>query len=329
MSPKRLLPVAALSLTAATLIISAPSSAATTEARTSANWAGYSAEGAQFSKVSGSWVQPEANCDTGTGDAAFWVGLGGATQDSQALEQAGTEVDCTSGSPVYSAWYELVPAAPVKFDLAVSPGDKLSTTVGVDGNQVSISMTNQTTGKTASKQLQMDNPDTTSAEWIAEAPSACQGGSLANCTPVALADFGSVDFTNATATSANQTRPISGWNATAMQLSPSEDQFASSQGGSGTGAVPTDLTSDGSGFTVSTQSGGGEDQQTTTPDGSGYGGGYGDGGYSVDPYGSGSGDGGYGYSGGGGYGYSNGGGYGDGSYSWGGGDPGYGYSYGY
>jgi hypothetical protein len=114
-------------------------------AQSSANWAGYAATGAQFSQVSGSWVQPQANCDSGSGDAAFWIGIGGATQESSALEQAGTEVDCNSGSPVYSAWYELVPAAPVTIDLAVQPGDRISSTVGVDGHQVSIALTNDTT----------------------------------------------------------------------------------------------------------------------------------------------------------------------------------------
>src|ERR1700755_417444 len=111
MSPKRLLSVAA-----ATMITTASASAATTDATTSANWAGYAASGTNFQKVSGSWTQPAASCDNGTGDAAFWVGLGGASQGSHALAQAGTEVDCSSGQPVYSAWYELVPAAPVKFD---------------------------------------------------------------------------------------------------------------------------------------------------------------------------------------------------------------------
>ncbi len=317
MHTKRLLPVAALSLTAATLVAAAPSSAAVTDARVSSNWSGYAASGAQFSKVSGSWVQPEANCDSGSGDAAFWVGLGGADGQSHALEQAGTEVDCSSGSPDYSAWYELVPAAPVKFDnLSVSPGDKITTTVGVDGTQVSIAMTNETTGQNATKQLQMDNPDVSSAEWIAEAPSACQGGSLDNCTPVALADFGTIDFTAATATAGGQTGPISNWSTTAMQLSPdAQNQFAGGGFGepgaqdqgatSGAGAVPSDLGADGASFSVSVQNAG--DAQPSTPDvspdaqGDGYG--YGDGGY-------------------GDYGY------GDGGYGWGG-DPGYGYGYGF
>ena len=189
-------------------------------AEPSSNWAGYAASGAQFSKVSGSWTQPTASCDSGSGDAAFWIGIGGASQGSNALEQTGTEVNCDTGTPTYSAWYELVPAAPVTIDMAVNPGDKISSTVGVDGNKVSIHLKNETTGKTFDKTLQMDNPDTSSAEWIAEAPSACQGGTSGNCQPVPLADFSSVDFTKASATADGQTGSISDFNATPMQLQP-------------------------------------------------------------------------------------------------------------
>ena len=39
----------------------------------------------------------------------------------------------------------------------------------------------------------MSNPDTSSAEWIAEAPSQCDGSG--SCQPLPLADFGTVQFT--------------------------------------------------------------------------------------------------------------------------------------
>ena len=45
----------------------------------------------------------------------------------------------------------------------------------------------------------MSNPDISSAEWIAEAPSTCSQG-LSSCTPLPLADFGTVQFTSASAT---------------------------------------------------------------------------------------------------------------------------------
>jgi hypothetical protein len=349
---KRLLPIAVLSLAAATLVASSASAETAGDAQVSANWAGYAASGTQFSKVSGSWVQPTASCDSGSGDAAFWVGIGGATGESQALEQAGTEADCSNGgSPTYTAWYELVPAAPVTTDLAVKPGDTISTTVGVDGNQVSISMTNKTTGKSFNKTLAMDNPDTSSAEWIAEAPSACQGSALGDCQTLPLADFGTVSFADASATAGGHSGPISDpqWSAQAMQLAPGGTggrgggEFAGIGSGDAAGtssasAVPSTLAASGSAFSVAWQASASSSDgsqpsspgqsvvpQTGGDDGygsgdGGYGGGYGDGGY------SGGGDGyGYGYGhGGGGYGYGG----GDGYPYGGGGGGGYGYGYG-
>jgi hypothetical protein len=322
----RLLGAAAISLAAAAVLASSASAASATDAQMSSNWAGYAATGSQFSKVSGSWVQPSAGCDSGGGDAAFWVGIGGATGESNALEQTGTEVDCSNGSPAYSAWYELVPAAPVTIDLPVKPGDRISATVGVDGDQVSIAMTNQTTGKSFNKTLQMDNPDTSSAEWIAEAPSACQGSADGECQTLPLADFGSVSFSGATATGGGQTGTAADWNATPMQLSPSASgalgggQFGPGMGdGSGSdaasaGAVPSELSGDGGAFSVAWSAQ--DAQQQTAPDTGGYGGGYGYGsgnGYDGggNGYGGGYDDGGgYGYGGGGGYGYDGGSGYG-------------------
>src|SRR5690349_15017483 len=101
---------------------SASADATTSQAEVSQNWAGYvaggSSPGKQFSSVSGSWVQPTVKCGAGQTYSAFWVGLGGSAGGSSALEQTGTQADCTAdGGTEYYAWYELVPAAPVKLDL--------------------------------------------------------------------------------------------------------------------------------------------------------------------------------------------------------------------
>ena len=94
----------------------------------STNWAGYAVTtpamgvpGTSFTDVTGTWMQPRVRCPTGeVGAAAFWVGLGGWEQTSQALEQIGTEADCnTRGQVTYSAWYEIVPAGPVRLKLTV------------------------------------------------------------------------------------------------------------------------------------------------------------------------------------------------------------------
>ena len=156
------------------------------------------------------------------------------------------------------------------------------------------------------KTLQMPNQtDTSSAEWIAEAPSQC-GQGASGCTPLPLTDFGTVQFSDATATSTDgHTGTISDpeWSAAAVTLSPgasggraSVRQFASTSTDSTGGATPSSLSSDGSSFSVawSDQSSSTGTSPTSVGSGSGYPYGYGGG----DPYGGGGsnpyGDGGYG-----------------------------------
>src|SRR5262249_26406760 len=116
------------------------------------------------------------------------------------LEQVGTEVDCTAlGQPRYTAWYELVPALSKTVKLVVSAGDRISGSVTVAGQQVTVSLKNLTRGTSFSKVLQMAAPDTTSAEWIAEAPSACDS-TASRCRQVSLTNFGTVRFSRSSAT---------------------------------------------------------------------------------------------------------------------------------
>jgi hypothetical protein len=299
----------------ATTMAAQTSTRMATQASASGNWSGYavgsSDSSQQFTNVSGSWTEPSANCNAGQGVASFWVGLGGAGQDSQALEQTGTEVDCSTGTPKHSAWWEIVPAAPVQFNLPVSAGDHMSARVTVDGNNVTMSLKNDTTGQSASKTQRADTVDLSSAEWIAEAPSQCdQGG---NCTPLPLADFGKVNFTNSSATAGGHTGTISdsSWQAQPIELSPGASMgggFVSDTTTSSAGAQPTDVSSDGSAFSVSWSS-----DSTGVSTSGGSGGSSGGGGYGPGAgYGDGSGYGaGSGYGDGSGYGAGSG--YGDGS----------------
>jgi Peptidase A4 family len=239
---------------------SASAAVVSSQAAASANWSGYVASGKQFSAVSGSWVQPTANCTTGQGNAAFWVGLGGSGgQQLQALEQVGTEADCANGSsPSHFAWYELVPAAPVRLNLTISPGDHVTGRVAVNGTNVTVSLSDNSTGASARKTLQMSNPDVSSADWIAEAPSSCDGSG--NCQPVPLTDFGTVSFTNASATADGHTGTPSDSAWTTQPVALSGD--AGSGGGgfvtdqSSASAVPSTLSADGSSFSVASHSSG-------------------------------------------------------------------------
>jgi hypothetical protein len=175
---------------------------AVTNPSVSLNWAGYAISGSSgvvrhFKRVTGSWVEPTVTCTPGSPTySAFWVGLGGLSASSHALEQTGTEADCgTAGVAHYTAWYELVPSAPVTLALTVSPGDVISAAVSVAGKEVTVELTDETSGRSVSRRLHFADPDTTSAEWIAEAPSACnEGGS---CTALPLSDFGAVQFSDA------------------------------------------------------------------------------------------------------------------------------------
>lgn len=251
MSKKRLLVWLALAgtLTAVGLLFPPPRAhAATGPAAGSANWSGYVAGSSSgstgFSRVSGSWVQPQADAGAGDGDSAFWVGLGGESGQSDSLEQIGTQADVTNGQTEYYAWYELVPAGQVKLDLAIHPGDHISASVAVSGSNVTVSLANLTSGQSYTNTLQMSNPETSSAEWIAEAPSADDG--QGDLQPLPLADFGTVGFTSASATADGHTGTISdpSWSAQPVAL----DQSSSAT------AQPSSLSSDGSSFSVAWQS---------------------------------------------------------------------------
>jgi hypothetical protein len=322
--------------------IASASAATDVQKASSGNWSGYvvgassdgdsSSAATTFKTVTGSWVEPTAKCSSSATYSAFWVGLGGA-DGKEALEQDGTEANCDAdGTAHYYAWYELVPKAPVRADLAVHPGDHMTATTTVDGHDVTETIVNHTTGQTYSKTLTMSNPDVATAEWIAEAPSQCQTGAT-NCTALPLSNFGKVSFTSAGATdSSGQTGTISSgdWATAALSLNSSDsssglgamgDSYSYSYGYGGYGgysdsgsastgsATPSSLTDGGAAFTVS--------YKAESSASSGEGSSYGYGGSSGDGYGS---SGGYGYPSG--YGYS--GGYGDGyGYS---GSDGYGYS---
>ena len=231
---------------------------------TSSNWSGYAVTGPSaspvaFTTVSGSWTQPAVTCSRsgGASYSAFWVGLGGFVQGSQALEQIGTESDCTaSGQARYSAWYELVPAPSQPVNLTVAPGDAIAATVAVSGTTVTMTLADQTTGQSFTQTATVASPDTTSAEWIAEAPSSCNS-SGSRCTTLPLANFGSVSFSGSSATGNGAAASVSGssWDAEAITLRGSgssslrgRGRFGSAQGS--VTATPSALSTDGASFSV-------------------------------------------------------------------------------
>jgi hypothetical protein len=221
---------------------------------TSSNWAGYAVTHRKpFTSVTGKWVQPTATCvDLSSTYSAFWVGLGGFSANSFAVEQTGTLANCSDGSPSYTAWYELYPKPPVMLRTAVHPGDTLSATVSVSRKTVVIRLRNVTTGKLFTKRLRMNRPDLGSAEWVAEAPSGCD--SAGNCSTLPLTNFGTVAFSHGTATVKGHKGHISDpvWSETTIELHGDlNDPNNPSQAGAN--AIPRGLGPDGGSFAIDWQ----------------------------------------------------------------------------
>jgi hypothetical protein len=201
---------------------------------TSHNWSGYTSTGGTFSAVSGTWTVPEFKSDGSFGVDAAWVGIGGVR--GRDLIQAGTQQTVSgSGSTQYQAWVEMLPSASRPVPLRVHAGDSVSVSIAEESpDQWSIAFTNSTTGQTYSTTEQYRSSHS-SAEWIEEAPSGGRGGVLP------LDNFGTIDFSGASAIKDGQTVSLGGLNARAITMVGSGNKAL---------AVPSKLTDDGAGFSV-------------------------------------------------------------------------------
>ncbi|MEQ0561546.1 G1 family glutamic endopeptidase [Amycolatopsis sp. NEAU-NG30] len=131
------------------------------------NWGGYVSFGS-FTTATASWTEPSVSC-TSTDDLfAPWVGIDG--DGSSTVEQTGVATDCSSGRPVYQAWYEMYPAAPVYYSSPVSAGDHITATVtrtATNTYRLDISDTTKGWSKSVTKSLTSQHA---SAEAIIESP---------------------------------------------------------------------------------------------------------------------------------------------------------------
>jgi Peptidase A4 family len=155
---------------------------------TSTNWSGYAVSGfGPYKSVSSSWRQPAVNCSkTPTAWSAFWVGLDGDTTST--VEQTGTEADCSKGTAIYYAWYEMYPKYPVNYANAVFAGDRFSASVTYsEGGYFQLTLSDLTRGWSHTATQRLKSAKLGSAEAIVEAPSG-KGGILP------LADFGTAEF---------------------------------------------------------------------------------------------------------------------------------------
>jgi hypothetical protein len=191
------------------------------------NWSGFVETGGTFTAVSGRWTVPTVTCTSGeTAYSAAWIGIDG--DGSSTVEQNGTDSDCNNGTPSYYAWFEFYAesGSPVnngdeeniaKLDPSdtVSNGDVMSASVSVTSNDWTLMISDTTKGWAYTEgPISWTAPQKASAEWIAERPEVCDPG----CALTSLADFGSVTFTDATATDNGTSGPISAFSASAMEM---------------------------------------------------------------------------------------------------------------
>jgi hypothetical protein len=172
--------------------------------------------------VGGTWTVPTVSGKINA-YSAVWVGIDGYKSNS--VEQIGTEQDTSAnGSTAYSAWYEMYPSASVLITetnggtaFTISPGDTMNAEVSYLGsNQFFLQITDVTKNEVFSITKSAAGVKRSAAEWIVEAPSS--GGKV-----LALANFGTVSFTQACATFGTTTAtsgPIddAAWSAIAINM---------------------------------------------------------------------------------------------------------------
>jgi hypothetical protein len=229
------------------------SAAQLTALATTSNWSGYVQADNTYTAVSGSWTVPTLTCNSSTDEyASEWVGIDGV-QDTT-VEQDGTNTDCDGSIPEYGAWWEMygddttaandgysVELSPVTYPVA--PGDVISASVNFNSgaNEWTLGLSDATAHWTFSTNVVQSNPspDQSSAEWIVESPEICP--TPTTCAQGPLSDFGSVTFTNASATT------LTG--ATVSILSAESLAVEMADGSNVVQALPGVLSDDGSIFT--------------------------------------------------------------------------------
>src|SRR5208283_1973932 len=110
------------------------------------------------------------------------------------------------------------PAGPVTLKMQIKPGDQMGASVTVIGHDVTMRLHDATTGAHYSVTRKISAVDTSSAEWIVEAPSSCFSETA--CVTLPLSDFGTVSFSSATTTLGNHTGAAGDpeWSHVALEL---------------------------------------------------------------------------------------------------------------
>src|SRR5215472_12725190 len=192
---------------------------------TSTNWSGYAdiaCPTCSLRYVSADFTLPHLNAAKSPDNswASHWVGLDGATNNT--VEQVGIDTYVSGGVDYYYAWYEMFPAATQTYALAASPGDNIQVSVYTVNRTYYLSLNDTTLGAGFTATATVPSGYTgqnKSAEVITEAPAEVSGSSV---TQLPLADYGQVNYNNATVTSRSGTHGGLGstslWNSYAVKM---------------------------------------------------------------------------------------------------------------
>jgi len=177
----------------------------------SRNWAGYVANSASYTAVSGTWTVPQPTSNGHTATDATWVGIGGV--NSNDLLQSGTQnVVSPSGQVTTTAFYELLPAESTQItSLTVKPGDSVTVSITQQSSEQWLINFNDNTSNQNYQTTVAYNSSLSSAEWIEEAPS--NGVSV-----LPLDNFGTIQFTNSSITQDGSQISVTGANAHAVTM---------------------------------------------------------------------------------------------------------------
>jgi len=164
---------------------------------TSTNWSGYAVTGSGATHVIGTWTAKSVSCRSGENSwSSPWVGVDG--DNSNTVEQIGTDSDCQGGTPIYYAWYEMYPKSLVELSMAVHSNDSFTGEVtSGSGGKFTLKLTNNTTHASFQTTQTSKRARRSSVEWILEGPSS---GLLSN--------FGSQPFSAASATIGGRTASL-------------------------------------------------------------------------------------------------------------------------
>jgi peptidase A4-like protein/immunoglobulin I-set domain protein len=233
----------------ATLTVSA-----STAPQQSSNWSGYADPSPNYNNVAASWTVAAVTCTSKAASySSAWIGIDGYTTST--VEQDGTEADCLSKTPSYDAWYEMFGDSAVnggdEVELSpttnpVVPGDVMTASVNLVGTSWTLAISDASTAHTGwsfTKTITFTGGKSTGAEWIVERPEVCSS----TCALTALADYGSITFTGASATTST---------GSAGSISSQADVELEMVNNSTVLALPTALTDGGSSFTDNWQAAG-------------------------------------------------------------------------